>query len=518
MSFGRVVNTPVVWIAAGPRPRSLARDGCGWVLAALVLAGCNGAGGDGDASTAETTDDDGVPGEILDAPIEVIRYEQQPMVVDLRLTLSRDATAELVHLSDSGVRAEVLSGGEPLSPTIRVRGLRPDASHALELTLTDDTNIQEVVAVDFVTLPPLEGFVPQYLVEGGTNADPSYRLFDQVALDGSRSSITLVDTLGTTRWYWTRPGAGNNIIQSSAGIRLRPDGRVSFVSLRDLWVLDELGEATRVDSTDLWPGGFHHDVVELPSGHFVALGYDFREVQTNQGTERLVGDALVEFDLEGNLYWEWSTFDYLDVNRRRDGFDILVHSPIDNLEYADWTHANALVYDETRDHFVVSLRHQDWLLGVDHASGNLLWRAGEEGDFALNGDRWFYHQHAPEWQPDGTLMLYDNGNGNPNLANPDEVSRVLVLDVDTEQMQITVVDQSQPQSYLSAAGSDADLMPSGHVLRTDSLVVGSPSAPSQMTEYDPARGWAQLWKIVSSPGNFWYRGVPTDRFVGERAE
>jgi hypothetical protein len=35
--------------------------------------------------------------------------------------------------------------------------------------------------------------------------------------------------------------------------------------------------------------------------------------------------------------------------------------------------------------------------------------ARQRGDFTLESGTWFFHQHSPEWQPDGSLLPYDNG-------------------------------------------------------------------------------------------------------------
>ncbi len=474
---------------------------------------------DGGTTDGDTTDDGTIPGEILGGPIEVIRYQTQPMVVDLRISLTRPATAAAVHDADAGVRASVFGdSGDPLEVTLRVRGLAPDSDHSLTVTLEDDDGVSEEVPVTFTAYPALDGFVAQYQVEGDpSSADPSYRFFDQLTVNVARAALIEVDATGRTRWFWAKTGGGSNIVQTNAGIKLLDDGRVAFVSNYNFWLVDELGGFTFVSSETFWPGGFHHDVIQLPNGNFIALGVDFREVMTNNGLEKIAGDALIEFDADGVMVWEWNSFDHLDVNRQRTGYEVLVESHLDQQNYHDWTHANGVIYEEDDDLLILSLRHQDWLIGIDHATGDVLWRLGEEGDFQLSGNRWFYHQHSPERQPDGTLMLYDNGNGNPNLPDMMERSRVMVLDVDTTIMDATIVDESQPQSYMSPAGSDADRMPSGHVLRTDSIVFSGGSAQAQIIELDRANGWAQLWKIASGPGNFWYRGLPTQRLVGEPA-
>lgn len=53
----------------------------------------------------------------------------------------------------------------------------------------------------------------------------------------------------------------------------------------------------------------------------------------------------------------------------------------------DWTHSNALVYSPSDGNLLLSVRHQSWVLKIDYnngaGTGNLLWRLGYQGDFAL---------------------------------------------------------------------------------------------------------------------------------------
>ena len=48
------------------------------------------------------------------------------------------------------------------------------------------------------------------------------------------------------------------------------------------------------------------------------------------GTTGVLGDVLVDIDLNGNVAWAWSAFNFLDLNRHLQGLP-------------DWTHSNAIV-------------------------------------------------------------------------------------------------------------------------------------------------------------------------------
>jgi hypothetical protein len=162
------------------------------------------------------------------------------------------------------------------------------------------------------------------------------------------------------------------------------------------------------------PGGapFHHDVLALPNGHWIALCQiqkTFTDLPDHPGTNNVAGDALIDVDLNGNVVWAWSGFDKLGqyIDRNRQG-------------WPDWTHSNAILYT-AEGNLLLSVRHQSWILKIDYengaGNGDVLWRLGYDGDFTLlagDASQWFYAQHDPYIvNANGsqmTLALFDNGN------------------------------------------------------------------------------------------------------------
>lgn len=207
---------------------------------------------------------------------------------------------------------------------------------------------------------------------------------------------------------------------------------------------------------------FHHDVLVLPNGHWIALAQitkDFNNLPGYPGTTGVLGDVLLDIDPNGNVVWAWSAFDYLDVNRHLLGFP-------------DWTHSNAHMYTPDGN-LLLSMRHQSWILKIDYAngtgSGNVLWKLGWEGDFTLLGgdpSQWFYAQHYPNILgingPQMTLAVWDNGNlridssgaacGSTPSA-PACYSRATVFQVDQSTNLATVIWEDLPGFYSFWGGS-----------------------------------------------------------------
>ena len=158
---------------------------------------------------------------------------------------------------------------------------------------------------------------------------------------------------------------------------------------------------------------FSHDILLLPNGHYLVIANLFKPY-TNlpgfPGTTEVLGDVVVDLDSSLQPRWVWNSFDHLDVNRHP-------------FAFPDWTHANSLAYSKDDGNFLISVRHQSWVLKIDYqngaGSGNILWKLGEGGDFTLQGATdptdWFYMQHSAEFASANTtgvfsLELFDNGD------------------------------------------------------------------------------------------------------------
>lgn len=158
---------------------------------------------------------------------------------------------------------------------------------------------------------------------------------------------------------------------------------------------------------------FNHDFAELPNGHILVLAgilKSFNNLTGIPGPTTVLGDVVVDLDPDLNPVWVWNSFDHLDVNRHP-------------MSFPDWTHANAVVYSPDDGNFLVSLRHQHWILKIDYrngaGTGNILWHLGHEGDFTLQGGQdptdWFYAQHDVNFISSNTtgnfkLAIMDNGD------------------------------------------------------------------------------------------------------------
>jgi hypothetical protein len=529
---------------ARPRgPRSLACCGSAVLLA---LAGC---GDDGpaqstetdtqasttaDATTADATTADGSesgsttvavdesssgPPPPLELEVEVFTYPNQPMVVDLSFS-APDLDVFVEHTSDAGVRFATIAGAAGQT-WVRARGLAPDTLHELSWAASASSGSMGAGDVVVQTETALPGFVPGFAIEGTGEGYGGYVLFDLLALDPEApASLFVLDTHGVTRWHIGRSDGVIGPPSVFAGAKLRDDGTLLYLRDYSLLVIDEMGVAqVALSSADLGLPGLHHDVIELDNGNFLSMSYTFRDIDyPDIGLTHVAGDLLVEITPEGDVVWEWDAFDHLDPQRRRDGFDDLIFDPATLDGGRDWTHGNGMIYDAATDTILFSMRHQDWLVQIDRATGDVLWRLGEEGDFQLTGGTWPYHQHSPEWQADGTLLLYDNGVANPNLDDALERSRAVRYAIDTSAMTVTQAWEDEAEDFLSIIAGDADRLPDGSILVTDSSIdlhFGPQAIYARVREVDEASSSEPQWSFSTALGSFIYRCTAQSRLPGE---
>ena len=108
-----------------------------------------------------------------------------------------------------------------------------------------------------------------------------------------------------------------------------------------------------------------------------------------------MGDAIVEIAPDGTSRTVFSAWDALTPtwNDYMDGPDFYVGY--------DWTHGNALTWDEANRRYLLSLGHAGDLLVVEDGVATTIW--GPDGTLA---DPPFSYQHDAHWLEDGNILLF----------------------------------------------------------------------------------------------------------------
>lgn len=476
-------------------------------LGTFALVGC--AGFQGPPTLTGPSDDSGVFGAL-----EVRARTAAPCRLDITATSD-----------DHEIRRE---GPEANDHALVLWGLREDRAYTLSI----------MCGADSQTVPwntePLPTTLPERTVFAYDPAgmEPGYTLLD---LSGPRGTdwLVVLDEALEIVWGQQQPAPGFLSVLAEPegtllGNRYPTIERIDWMGRRSTRWTPEPSDAADVGMT--WP--LHHEAVPRPDGRILGLTWRPLEVDAYPVSESepdtfapatIADDGVIEFAPDGSvetLHW---LSDALDT--RRIGFDSLSSLPDDGT-VRDWAHANAVVPTPSGG-FLVTLRHQDavvhltengerdWILG---APGG--WR-GEFADARLEpvGEvHWPFHPHAADIAPDGSILVFDNGNHGAtpyDEARPTgpRTSRVVGYRVDPVARTVSQAweyRETQAGTLYTPAFGDADLLPrSGNVLamfgRTREIdgvpnrSAGRPDVQAHLIEFDPATSTPFLHLVFAGP-------------------
>lgn len=225
---------------------------------------------------------------------------------------------------------------------------------------------------------------------------------------------------------------------------------------------------------------FDHEAMELPNGYlavFVKIEKLFppgTQGSTTGEPVDLLGDMVIVLNTNWQAVWYFDEFQHLDTNRADPLHETCVNGPTAKCPPNvlakvgnDWTHSNSISYVAASGDLLISVRNQDWLLRIDYnngtGTGDILWTMGPDGDFTFNNiDEdsypWFSHQHDAEYQTNGVLTVFDNGNTRtapPPIGLGPGYSRGMALMVDETNMQVTPVLSESVGVFAEVMGSAA---------------------------------------------------------------
>lgn len=431
-----------------------------------------------------------------------------PLAAVVRFTANEPVDTR-IDVSD-GVNAWTLDYDESHDPAqgLGVIGMRPDRDHEILVTIRNATG-EETSAEPLtfrtpplpevgIEFPPVEVTVsrPDRMEPGVTLFNPRRRRVglgpEIAAFNAGFGMLMVLDHAGEVTWYYRvdsrvsdfeKVGNGNLIFVTADFRMIEIDWLGNTVNQ---WYAanrpEGPAEGIAVDTQT-----FHHEIDELPNGNIIVLSSEWREIDdyyTDEYDEnaprqrqKVMGDVIVEFERgTGEVVWEWRAFDHMDPFRI--GYETFSNYWIRRgfPDTIDWSHANNLLYDESDDSIVINFRYQAAAMKIDRASREIKWIFGEPtgwGDLSgkvLQPDGvfdWPYHQHSPNPTPNGTLLIYNNGNYEARPFNPpspitETYSRAVEYEIDEENMRVRQLWQSEqegPDSVVSIAMGDVDWLP-----------------------------------------------------------
>jgi len=419
-----------------------------------------------------------LPNGVVNDARPIIRWERVQGATRHRVTLSLfDSAGRVLESHETAaaqwIPVQPLPDGEVLRLTVEA------------LTLTGAPLSSETVTFKRIALPGwLEGTVSltaydPLFTQGG------YRLFNLIPRAGqSIPAFVLVDQAGQVVW-WYRHFEGDSI----QDVRVLDNTNLVFLvrGARDAQNRIPWSNANEItwDGAVVWTSRpeimAHHEIGPGPvAGSRMYLKWIYEDI----GGETIEGDGIEIVDPQTNqVLWEWRNFDHFDfANWLNPGLDITFTG-----WGKDWSHSNAVVWDPARSLIWVSSRHFDAVFAIDYPSGDVKIILGRNG---LGGEGLTRHQHAPEIQADGSILLWDNGNG----RDP-QVSRVAHIAFDQGAGTAEVIWEWTDDGLFDFAVGDADRLPNGNVLATAGV-------SGRIIELNLAGDI--VWELRTDPSRWWY--------------
>jgi hypothetical protein len=304
---------------------------------------------------------------------------------------------------------------------------------------------------------------------GGNTASGGFNLFTPL---GSTTTY-LMDNDHDTVYTWASdytPGNSVYLLENGNLLRTGKAGSTYFAVGGAGGIVQEIAP----DSTVLWEFEYadgyvrqHHDIEPLPNGNVLMIAWEYKTQAEAIAAGRnpsllsqgeLWPDHVIEVDPTSNsIVWEWHIWDHLiqDYDPAQANYGVVAdHPELIDLNFsdggpagsADWTHINAIDYNETFDQVLLSVRNFSEIWVIDHSTttaeaaghsggnsgqgGDLLYRWGnpQAYDAGSAAEQQFFVQHDAQWIPsgypgEGNILVFNNGAGRPggNYSSVDEI-------------------------------------------------------------------------------------------------
>ena len=444
-------------------PRSIAGAALG--LAALLLASVAAQAGTVISGPTLTMDPNNR------TPLAGVVELETDVAVGARLTIASQGEFRIVNFPAATVHS------------LPVLGLKPDRTYTVDVELVPGGPVGSLLA----TTGPLPEDFPavEALVSIPEMMEPGYTFLNCLGRgqDPRPRYSVIVDKTGEVVWYATL---------CLNGVRQLPNGKIQHRQGGAVREWDMLGGFTELP-LDVQGLGLHHELRRTPHGTYLSLDRESTEVPNfpadyddpeQTATTLLWDDVVAEYLPDGSVRREWPLAEMIDVSR-------IGYGSLNNQGPeigVDWTHSNAVNYNLADDSIIVSVRHQDCVIKFSRETGELQWILGPHDNWSPEFQplllhpigtpfRWQFHEHAPMWTADGTLVLFDNGNfraspfdGTTPLEDAQNFSRGVEYEINEQAMTVRQVweyGENVPDRVYAGFLGDADwLETTGNVMMT----------------------------------------------------
>lgn len=316
---------------------------------------------------------------------------------------------------------------------------------------------------------------------------------------------------------WT-PTHGGNVINLNvqtyhaeayltywAGKKVGGSGHGKYYMLNSSYdIVHTVSAVSPPDQPDSLRHGDLHEFLITPSGTALVTVYstttaDLRAV--GRSAKGYIVDSLFqEIDIETNaLLFEWSASDHFDPATTSEYIDPF-GGYTESWPY-DFFHINSVQKDR-KNNYLISSRHLHSIMTVSGVTGQPLWILGgaqnQFTDLSSGQATNFAWQHHARWVDEeaGILSLFDNGSAGPIMTSASE-SRGMLIQIDTEQMTVTLLTEYTGQSPILSASQGSvqvfDALPSPFA---STLSLGANASASRSGDEDEGEDHRQPHVLV----------------------
>lgn len=292
--------------------------------------------------------------------VKVDPYDTSPLSGLIMFETEEPMQVQVTTGKKEGQPVKKLWDESKTTHVIPVLGLFPDKKNQVLIELFSDGNKKEEITVEMETETLPDDFMDTEVVE----SQPEKMEAGLTFMVPTKGYLYAVDKEANVRWYsslesrlvFTKLDNGH-YLQTT-----RKEDEKQFNELIEMDMLGKIHNAYDIevegydeDKNNL----IHHDVVEVPSGNFLAT--------MHEPNSKYEEDHMYEIDRDtGKTTQEISLRDAMP-DEAPDEYDGK------NAEDNDWIHQNAIYYDETDQSILISGRSQDSILKLDYPSGELKW-------------------------------------------------------------------------------------------------------------------------------------------------
>lgn len=403
------------------------------------------------------------PSMALEKSFTITLSEQAALAV----RCTRDDLSSEVHLAESTEPA--------LEHEVRVRGLAADTDYTCVVA---PVGVQGAVPSEgAVRTEALPSEIPgaSAVTDGEPGAAYTLVPHQRLVLDEEDIRLVLYDNEGEVRWYYPLPITG----YADMGAEYWGDGLFLWggVSGSD----EGAGVPRLVDISHQevyradYPGASGHRYHHMTERQYDGTVVTLVEAEAHHGGVEYYGFEVHRVDTAADeLVWSWSLQQGLDQG----------------VEVGDANWAGVMVDGDGAETMVISVCHGMGVIGVDVASGDVVWSLAEWGSLDLTQGDLPHIQHGLDIDGDW-ILLYDNG-GVPT-------TRAVEYAIDAAAGTATETWSWTESGFMEAWGwGDVDYLGEDRVVITKGHVPGwDGDGPSEVIEVDRSDG-SVVWRLSLS--------------------